>query len=356
MVNMLKIWMSPMPANISYWWNFGSLLGMALAIQIISGLFLSMYFENSISQAFNSISQIERNINMGWLMRSIHSNGASLFFMFIYLHIGRNLFYKSYNLKKVWMSGVIMLLLLFTTAFIGYVLPWGQMSFWGATVITNLLTSIPYIGKPITLWIWGGFSINKATLTRFFTFHFILPFILLMSSMIHIFLLHQKSSNNPLGTNSFLDKTPFHPYFSIKDILGMLMTMNLFMMICSLTPFILMDPDNFIPANPIVTPPHIQPEWYFLFAYAILRTIPNKLGGVLALMSSILILLSLPFMKNKPLENNFVMLYLFKIIFFIWVNNFILLTLMGSMPIELPYSKISEISSVTYFMFYFLYI
>nr|QYC94845.1 cytochrome b [Amblyseius tsugawai] len=354
MKTMMKTFNSPMPSNINYWWNFGSLLGMTLIIQIISGLFLSMYFENSMMESFNSISQIERNINMGWLIRAIHANGASMFFIFIYLHISRGLYFKSFfNLQQVWMSGVTMLLILFMTAFIGYVLPWGQMSFWGATVITNLLSSIPYMGKTLTIWLWGNFSVSKATLLRFFSFHFLLPFVLTAFSMIHILFLHMKSSNNPLGVYSNLDKVPFHPFFSWKDLMGFMVCMNLYLLAILITPYFLMDPDNFIPANPLVTPPHIQPEWYFLFAYAILRTIPNKLGGVIALIMSIMILYTLPlFNKNNFKKNNFSYMSLHKIMFFMWIMNFLFLTIMGAMPIEDPFTLTSEMSSLLYFFFY----
>nr|WJN56897.1 cytochrome b [Neoseiulus californicus]WKV28867.2 cytochrome b [Neoseiulus californicus] len=354
MMYLKKYSFSPMPSNIYYWWNFGSLLGFCLILQILSGLFLSFYYENNIENSFNSISQIERNINLGWLIRALHANGAS-FFIFIYLHIGRGLYFKSFNLKYVWLTGVIILLMLFITAFLGYVLPWGQMSFWGATVITNLLSSIPYTGNMLTIWLWGNFSVSKATLMRFFSFHFILPLLMMVMIFTHILFLHSKGSNNPLGVNSNLDKLPFHPFFSWKDILGVVFIMNFFMAIALISPYSLMDPDNFIPANPLVTPAHIQPEWYFLFAYAILRTIPNKLGGVIALISSILILIILPFIyKDKSLNKN--NLIIFKLIFFTWVLNFMYLTMMGAMPIEAPYENISKISSFIYFFFYFTYI
>uniref|UniRef100_UPI0030FEC517 cytochrome b n=1 Tax=Neoseiulus chebalingensis TaxID=3061192 RepID=UPI0030FEC517 len=357
MAKIMKNYYMPMPSNIYYWWNFGSLLGFCLMTQIISGLFLSMFYENSIEMTFHSINQIERNINMGWMMRSIHANGASLFFVIIYLHISRGLYFKSFFLKKVWLSGSFILLLLFMTAFIGYVLPWGQMSFWGATVITNLLSSIPYMGKMITIWLWGNFSINKATLMRFFSFHFILPFFMAMIIIMHIMFLHSENSSNPLGVQSNLDKIPFQPYFVIKDILGVMMTLLMFMTIVLIFPSTFMDPDNFIPANPLVTPPHIQPEWYFLFAYAILRTIPNKLGGVIALMMSILMLPLLPLLTFQQkyklgLENKI----MFKLLFFLWINNFMYLTLMGAMPIEAPFILLSKFSSMLYFSFFIIYI
>uniref|UniRef100_A0AAU6QDU8 Cytochrome b n=1 Tax=Typhlodromus pineus TaxID=3061201 RepID=A0AAU6QDU8_9ACAR len=345
----------PMPTNIYYWWNFGSLLGVCLMLQIFSGFFLSLFYENNFLVVFDSIMQIDRNVSLGWLIRSIHSNGASLFFILIYLHIGRGLYFKSfYLLKMVWVSGVVILLLLFMTAFIGYVLPWGQMSFWGATVITNLLTSIPYIGKMMTLWLWGNFSVSKATLIRFFSFHFILPFILLVMVVIHIIFLHNKGSNNPLGVNSLLDKVSFFPYFVWKDLMGVMICFIIFFSFCLIFPYYFMDPDNFIKANPMVTPPHIQPEWYFLFAYAILRTVPNKLGGVVALLFSILILFLLVLLsKNFMNKKNY---KFYKFYFFTWVMNFIFLTLMGTKVIEEPYLLNSKFSSLIYFLFYLIYL
>lgn len=346
-----------MPSNIRYWWNFGSLLGATLIIQIIRGLFLRIYFENSIREAFNRISQIERNINIGWMIRSIHANGASIFFIFIYLHIGRGLYFQSYNLSKVWLTGVSILIMLFITAFIGYVLPWGQIRFWGATVITNLLTSIPYIGNQLVTWLWGNFRIRKATLIRFFSLHFLFPFIIRALSIIHIIFLHKIRSNNPLGSNSLIDKIPFHPFFSWKDLLGVLFCINIFIILVIIKPFFLIDPDNFIPANPLVTPPHIQPEWYFLFAYAILRTIPNKLGGVLALLFSILVLIYLPFLLSliSIKQNNFIFKPIFKTIFYTWISNFLFLTTIGAIPIEDPFITLSKLSRNIYFYYYFLY-
>uniref|UniRef100_A0AAU6PCN9 Cytochrome b n=1 Tax=Euseius sacchari TaxID=3061191 RepID=A0AAU6PCN9_9ACAR len=357
MQTIMKSYFMPMPSNLYYWWNFGSLLGFCLVLQITTGLFLSMFYENNMSGSFDSISQIERNINLGWLLRSLHANGASLFFVLIYLHLGRGLYFKSFLLTKVWMSGIILLFLLFMIAFIGYVLPWGQMSFWGATVITNLLTSIPYAGKTMTIWLWGGFSIEKATLMRFFSLHFLLPFILSAMIIIHILFLHESGSNNPLGHNSNMDKIPFQPYFIWKDIMGLMMCVSIFLIIVLIFPYSLMDPDNFNPANPMVTPPHIQPEWYFLFAYAILRTIPNKLGGVIALMMAILILSFLPFLKTNNIKiNNMTNKMLFKMVFFMWMNNFLFLTTMGAMPIETPFDTISLLSSSIYFFLYMMFI
>lgn len=341
-----------MPRNIYYWWNFGSLLGFCLISQITTGLFLRMFYENDTLTSFSSISQIERNINSGWIIRSLHANGASLFFIFIYLHIGRGLYFKSFTIKKVWLSGSIMLILLFATAFLGYVLPWGQISFWGATVITNLLSSIPYFGSNLTIWLWGGFSVRKSTLIRFFRIHFILPFIIVALSLIHIIFLHEKSSRNPLGSNSSIDKIPFNPFFNFKDILGVLITLIIFINLILIFPSALMDPDNFSPANPIVTPPHIQPEWYFLFAYAILRIIPNKLGGVIRLFIAIIILILLPFFSKLEKKHLFNKKIIHKITFIWWLINFICLTILGAQPIEQPFIDLAGLSSTLYFLFY----
>lgn len=285
----------PSPSNISTWWNYGSLLGLCLTIQLISGIFLAIHFSPHIDLAFNRVIHICRDVNYGWLLRTTHANGASIFFICLYLHVGRGIYYRSYNLIQTWIIGVIILLTIIATAFLGYVLPWGQISFWGATVITNLVSAIPYLGKTIVQWLWGGFAVDNATLTRFFTLHFILPFIATALIIIHLIFLHQTGSNNPLGTNRNIDKIPFHPYYSIKDTLGILLIITLLLSIILIEPYILSDPDNFTPANPLVTPTHIQPEWYFLFAYAILRSIPNKLGGVIALLISIIILIIIPF-------------------------------------------------------------
>nr|AZZ89113.1 cytochrome b [Magadhaideus sp. n. SX-2018] len=341
----------PSPSNISTWWNFGSLLGMCLMMQIITGIFLSMHYTPNITNAFNSIIHIVRDVNYGWMMRNSHANGASLFFILIYLHVGRGLYYGSYKLKMTWISGTLILLILMATAFLGYVLPWGQMSFWGATVITNLISAIPYVGDMVVSWMWGGFAVDNPTLNRFFSFHFIMPFVLAMIILTHLIFLHETGSSNPLGMKNNIDKIPFHPYFSVKDILGMIMTMMIFTMWINLFPFMTMDPENFTPANPMVTPIHIQPEWYFLFAYAILRSIPSKLGGVIALMMSILILMTLPFsMKNKFQSNN---LYpMNKMMFWMIINIFILLTWIGARPVEQPYIITGQLLAVLYFLFF----
>nr|YP_010478014.1 cytochrome b [Chrysodeixis acuta]UVI59371.1 cytochrome b [Chrysodeixis acuta] len=343
----------PLPSNISSWWNFGSLLGLCLIIQILTGLFLTMYYTANIELAFYSVNYICRNVNYGWLIRTLHANGASFFFICIYLHIGRGIYYESFNLKYTWMVGVIILFLLMGTAFMGYVLPWGQMSFWGATVITNLLSAIPYLGGMLVNWIWGGFAVDNATLTRFYTFHFLLPFIIAMMTMIHLLFLHQTGSNNPLGLNSNLDKIPFHPFYTFKDLIGFIILL-FFLTILTLTnPYLLGDPDNFVPANPLVTPVHIQPEWYFLFAYAILRSIPNKLGGVIALVMSILILIILPFTFNKKIQG--IQFYpINQILFWSMVTIVILLTWIGARPVEDPYIITGQLLTIMYFSYFIL--
>nr|YP_010527062.1 cytochrome b [Callambulyx tatarinovii]UXR12399.1 cytochrome b [Callambulyx tatarinovii] len=343
----------PTPVNISSWWNFGSLLALCLIIQIITGLFLTMYYTANIEMAFYSVNYICRNVNYGWMIRTLHANGASFFFICIYIHIGRGIYYESFNLKYTWFVGVIILFMLMATAFMGYVLPWGQMSFWGATVITNLLSAIPYLGNMLVNWIWGGFAVDNATLTRFYTFHFLLPFIILMLTMIHLLFLHQTGSNNPLGTNSNLDKIPFHPFFTYKDLIGFIILIFMLTMLTLTNPYLLGDPDNFIPANPLVTPIHIQPEWYFLFAYAILRSIPNKLGGVIALVMSILILIILPFSFNKKIQG--LQFYpINQILFWFFIIMIMLLTWIGARPVEDPYIITGQILTITYFSYFII--
>nr|APX40718.1 cytochrome b [Cryptocephalus bipunctatus] len=341
----------PSPSNISIMWNFGSLLGLCLMFQIITGIFLAMHYCPNIDLAFNSISHICRNVNNGWLIRTLHANGASLFFICLYIHIGRGMYYSSYNLMETWTSGVTIFFIVMATAFLGYVLPWGQMSFWGATVITNLISAIPYTGVTIVQWLWGGFAVDNATLSRFFTFHFMLPFIVMSLVMIHLLFLHQTGSNNPIGATMNIDKIPFHPYFTFKDILGILITMSILMTLNLTNPYLLGDPDNFTPANPLVTPIHIQPEWYFLFAYAILRSIPNKLGGVIALVLSISILYILPFTNNKFfLSNQFYPMN--KIMFWSLLSVVSLLTWIGARPVEEPYITLGQIMTIMYFLFF----
>nr|ACJ69558.1 cytochrome b [Ochterus marginatus] len=343
----------PTPSSISLWWNFGSMLGMCLAIQIITGIFLAMHYTPNIELAFNSTIHICRDVNNGWMIRNIHANGASMFFMCMYMHVGRGMYYGSYKLIMTWMVGIIMLFLIMATAFLGYVLPWGQMSFWGATVITNLLSAIPYLGPEMVKWLWGGFSINNATLTRFFTLHFLLPFIISAMVMIHLLFLHQTGSNNPMGINSKYDKIPFHPYFSIKDLMGITILMFMFIMMNLLEPRLLGDPENFLPANPMITPIHIQPEWYFLFAYAILRSIPNKIGGVMAMVSSIAIIAILP-MTNKMKFQSLKFYPINQMMFWWFLTTMILLTWIGARPAEEPFILTGQMMTISYFSYFII--
>nr|AMR74904.1 cytochrome b [Oreolalax major]QKZ95154.1 cytochrome b [Oreolalax major] len=345
----------PSPSNISAWWNFGSLLGICLVAQIFTGLFLAMHYTADTSTAFSSVAHICRDVNYGWLMRNLHANGASFFFICIYLHIGRGMYYGSFLFKETWNIGVILFFLVMATAFVGYVLPWGQMSFWGATVITNLLSAAPYIGNVLVQWIWGGFSVDNATLTRFFTFHFMLPFMIIGVTLIHLLFLHETGSSNPTGLNSNLDKIPFHPYFSYKDLLGAAVMLILLSLLSLFYPNLLGDPDNFTPANPLVTPPHIKPEWYFLFAYAILRSIPNKLGGVLALAFSILILMLMPILHTSN-QRSLMFRPLSQISFWLLIANTLILTWIGGQPVEDPYVIIGQLASICYFLMFLVFI
>ncbi|CRL08766.1 CytB [Clunio marinus] len=343
----------PTPSNISYFWNFGSLLGLCLIIQTLTGLFLAMHYTASIELAFDSVNHICRDVNLGWFLRTTHANGASFFFICIYMHIGRGIYYESYKYFYTWMIGVLMLFLTMGTAFMGYVLPWGQMSFWGATVITNLVSAIPYLGNEIVQWLWGGFAIDSATLTRFYTFHFLFPFIIMAMTMIHLLFLHQTGSNNPLGLNSNSDKIPFHPFFSYKDMLGFMILFMFLLIITIQLPYSLGDPDNFIPANPLVTPPHIQPEWYFLFAYAILRSIPSKLGGVIALVMSIAILFILPFTNTSKFQG--IQFYpISQFMFWNLIIIIILLTWIGARLVENPFILTGQILTFIYFLYFLI--
>nr|YP_005296381.1 cytochrome b [Cambaroides similis]AEV66755.1 cytochrome b [Cambaroides similis] len=341
----------PIPSNISFLWNYGSLLGLCLIIQILTGLFLSMHYTPNIEMAFSSVIHICRDVNYGWMLRTLHANGGSFFFICLYLHIGRGIYYSSYTYFHTWMVGVLIFFLTMASAFLGYVLPWGQMSFWGATVITNLFSAIPYLGTDLVQWIWGGFAVDNATLTRFFSFHFLFPFIISALTMIHILFLHETGGNNPLGVNSSLSKVPFHPYFSFKDLFGFVILVLFLVLLTFLAPYLLSDPDNFIPANPLVTPIHIQPEWYFLFAYAILRSIPNKLGGVIALVASISILAILPFTHFSKFRS-LTFYPLNQLLFWCLVSMVILLTWIGARPVEPPYILVGQTLSLLYFLYY----
>nr|O79524.1 RecName: Full=Cytochrome b; AltName: Full=Complex III subunit 3; AltName: Full=Complex III subunit III; AltName: Full=Cytochrome b-c1 complex subunit 3; AltName: Full=Ubiquinol-cytochrome-c reductase complex cytochrome b subunit [Trogon curucui]AAC32988.1 cytochrome b [Trogon curucui] len=338
----------PTPSNISAWWNFGSLLGICLLTQILTGLLLAAHYTADTTLAFSSVAHTCRNVQYGWLLRNLHANGASFFFICIYLHIGRGFYYGSYLFQETWNTGVVLLLTLMATAFVGYVLPWGQMSFWGATVITNLFSAVPYIGQTLVEWAWGGFSVDNPTLTRFFALHFLLPFMIAGLTLIHLTFLHESGSNNPLGIMSNSDKIPFHPYFSLKDILGFMIMLLLLTTLALFHPNLLSDPKNFTPANPLVTPSHIKPEWYFLFAYAILRSIPNKLGGVLALAASVLILFLIPFL-HKSKQRALTFRPLSQLLFWLLVSNLFILTWIGSQPVEHPFIIIGQLASTTYF-------
>nr|UVF38395.1 cytochrome b [Haematopinus tuberculatus] len=349
-----EVFSLPVPTSISYMWNYGSLLIVCLFVQLLSGFMLAVHYEASIVSSFSSVTSIEFDVNWGWLIRSIHANGASLFFFCIYIHIGRGLYYGSYKMLSVWLVGVMILMLLMMTAFMGYVLPWGQMSYWGATVITNLLTALPYWGVDLTNWIWGGFSVGNPTLVRFFSVHFILPFVIAFMVMVHLIFLHSFGSSNPLGLGNKSDMVFFHPYFTIKDLMGLVFLLGVCISLLFLSPYFLMDPDNFSKANPLNTPPHIQPEWYFLFAYSILRSVPNKLGGVVMLFMSIIILAIIPFF-SKGYSFRFNVPY--KVLFWFQVMVFLILTWLGSMPVESPFIVLGQFVACIYFTnFIILYV
>nr|YP_010956665.1 cytochrome b [Trachonurus sulcatus]WMY89758.1 cytochrome b [Trachonurus sulcatus] len=343
----------PAPVNISAWWNFGSLLGLCLVMQTLTGLFLAMHYTADTQTAFSSVVHICRDVNYGWLIRNTHANGASFFFICLYLHIGRGLYFGSFLALETWNIGVILFLLVMMTAFVGYVLPWGQMSFWGATVITNLMSAVPYVGNTLVQWIWGGFSVDSATLTRFFTFHFLLPFVVMAATLLHLLFLHEAGSTNPTGLNSNADKIPFHPYYSYKDLLGFILLLAPLTALALFAPNLLGDPDNFTPANPLVTPPHIKPEWYFLFAYAILRSIPNKLGGVVALLLAILILMVVPFLHTSK-HRALTFRPLSQLFFWALVADVLILTWIGGMPVEDPFTQIGQAASILYFTLFLM--
>jgi len=343
----------PVPSNIRAWWNFGSLLGVCLITQILTGLFLAIHYTPEVSLAFSRVVHIIRDVNYGWLLRRIHANGASFFFICLYLHIGRGIYYGSYKYHLVWFRGILLLFLTIGAAFMGYVLPWGQISFWGATVITNLISAIPYVGDSVVQWIWGGFAVDNATLNRFFTFHFLIPFILLGTVLVHFLFLHQTGSNNPLGVKNEIDKIPFHPYFTSKDLVGFIFMLSALVLLSLLDPYLLGDAENFRPANPLVTPVHIQPEWYFLFAYAILRSIPNKLGGVIALLLSILILSIIPIWHKIGFQG----LSFYppvKALFWVFIGTVILLTWIGAKPVEDPYILVGQVLTILYFGYFLI--
>ena len=344
----------PTPINISYAWSFGALAGICLVVQIVTGIFLAMHYTPHIDLAFSSVEHIMRDVNNGWLIRYMHANGASMFFIVVYSHIFRGLYYGSYMAPRelLWCSGVIIFLLMMATAFLGYVLPWGQMSFWGATVITNLFSAIPFAGPAIVEWLWGGFSIDNATLNRFFSLHFILPFAIAGLVIAHIALLHRDGSNNPLGIDSKTDSIPFYPYAYVKDLFSLIVFIVFFSVFLFFFPNLLGHPDNYIPADPMSTPAHIVPEWYFLPFYAILRSIPDKLGGVAAMGGAIVILLFLPFINTSEVRSATFRPIYRKLFWFIFAD-FLLLGWIGQEIVETPFVEIGQLATVFYF-FYFL--
>lgn len=343
----------PAPNNISIWWNYGSLLGLCLIIQVLTGLFLAIHYVPNVEIAFSSVAHISRDVNYGWIIRSIHANGASIFFLFIYLHTGRGIYYGSYTFTETWNLGVILFILTMATAFIGYVLPWGQIRFWGATVITNLFSAIPYIGKILVEWMWGGFAVDNATLNRFFAIHFVLPFVIIAVAILHLLFLHQTGSNNPIGLECNSDRVPFHMYYSIKDALGYSVALSIFIILIIFSPNLLTDPENFLLANPLVTPVHIKPEWYFLWVYAILRSIPNKLGGVIALFAALLILFILPFTANNN-KRGIAFYPVSQFLFWTLITSWAILTWIGGRPVEDPFILIGQSFTIIYFIFYIL--
>jgi len=342
----------PTPINLNYFWSFGSIAGICLVIQLLTGIFLAMHYTAHIHFAFNSIEHIMRDVNIGWLLRYLHANGASMFFIVLYSHLFRGIYFGSYIKPRafLWFSGVIIFLIAMATAFLGYVLPWGQMSFWGATVITNLFSAIPLIGSSIVEWLWGGFSVDNATLNRFFSLHYLLPFIIAGFTLLHLTLLHQEGSNNPLGLNTNIDSLPFYPYFYVKDLYAFLILLASFIFLIFFFPNALGHSDNYIPANPLVTPPHIVPEWYFLPFYAILRSIPDKLGGVVAMISAILVLLSLPL--NISFVRSSLFRPLYSILYWFLVSDFLLLGWIGQNPVENPFIFIGMIATFFYFFIF----
>jgi quinol-cytochrome oxidoreductase complex cytochrome b subunit len=347
----------PVPRNLNYWWNFGVLSGFCLVVQIVTGIVLAMHYTPHATMAFASVEHIMRDVNYGWMLRYIHANGASMFFIVVYIHMFRGLYYGSYKYPRelLWFIGVLIFLLMMATAFMGYVLPWGQMSFWGATVITNFFSAVPVVGESIRVWLSGGFAIDNAALNRFFSLHYLLPFVILGAVVLHVLALHQHGSNNPLGIDAKgpQDKIPFHPYYTIKDMFGLGVFLILFAGFVFFAPNFLGHPDNYIEANPLVTPPHIVPEWYFLPFYAILRAIPDKLGGVIAMFAAILILFVLPWLDTSRVRSaNFRPVYRW----FVWLFglNAILLGYCGAMPAEGIWLVLARIGTAYYFAHFLL--
>nr|YP_003934515.1 cytochrome b [Arcuatula senhousia]ACY00228.1 cytochrome b [Arcuatula senhousia] len=338
----------PCPINLSWWWSFGSMLGLCLTIQLISGIFLSFHYSAHESLAFDSVIHIVRNVNKGWFLRSVHTNGASMFFICLYVHIARGIYYGSYLDSAVWNVGVILYLLVMGEAFLGYSLPWGQMSYWGVTVITNMVTVIPFLGKDILQHVLGGYSVCNNTLKRFYSLHFVIPFVIMGLASLHLLLLHESGSNNPLGVESDSMLIPFHPFYTVKDLLGFCWFMWVFVYLVCVNPELLGNPVNFIPADPMKTPIHVKPEWYFMFAYDILRSIPHKAAGVIAMLASILVLFLLPLLHT----GNFQGLAFYPInqgLFWVFVSSFLSLTWIGNSPVCEPYVTLGRVYSVIYF-------
>ena len=343
----------PTPKNLNYFWNFGSLAGISLVIMIVTGIVLAMSYTPPVDYAFQSVERIMRDVNHGWLLRYIHMNGASFFFIVVFIHIFRGLYYGSYKAPRelLWILGVLILLLMMATAFMGYVLPWGQMSFWGATVITNLFSAIPFIGDSIVTFLWGGFSVDNPTLNRFFALHYLMPFLIVGVVILHLVALHRFGSNNPIGIDPSgpQDTVPFHPYYTIKDFFGLSVFLTLFAAAIFFFPNFMGHPDNYIPANPMQTPAHIVPEWYFLPFYAILRAVPDKLGGVLAMFGAIAVLFILPWLDRSPIRSgNF--RPIFKIFFWVFFADCIALGYLGGMPAEGIYVVLSRVATAWYFL------
>lgn len=345
----------PTPVNLNYAWSFGALAGICLLIQILTGLFLGMHYTPHIDLAFSSVEHIMRDVNNGWLIRYMHANGASFFFIVVYSHIFRGLYYGSYMHPRqlLWCSGVLIFILMMATAFMGYVLPWGQMSFWGATVITSLFTALPIVGLPIVEWLWGGFTVGNATLNRFFSLHFFLPFIIAGLSLVHLALLHKDGSNNPLGVDSSTYKVPFYPYFFIKDLFAFFIFLFAFFLFVFYYPNAMGHPDNYIPADPMVTPAHIVPEWYFLPFYAILRSIPDKFGGVAAMGGALLVLFLIPFTNTSEIRST-TFRPVFKICFWLLVADFLILGWVGQKPVRDAYVVTGQIATAFYFTFFLI--
>lgn len=347
----------PTPKNLNYWWNFGSLALVCLMVQILTGLFLTMHYKPDANLAFDSIQHIMRDVEWGWLLRYTHMVGAHFFFIVVYIHIFRGLYFGSYKQPRevLWGLGVVILFLMILTAFMGYVLPWGQMSYWGATVITNLLSVIPLVGDNVVVWLWGGYSVGDPTLNRFFALHFLMPFVIFAVVFLHLWALHHKKSNNPIGIDlkKQTDWIPFHPYYTIKDTFGLGVYLIFFLGMVFYAPNILGHTDNYIPANPMVTPAHIVPEWYFLPFYAILRAIPDKLLGVVAMVAAIMILFALPWLdKSKVRAATFRPIY--KQMFWIFLANCFVLGWIGAKPPEGIYVLIGRVSTALYFAFFML--